>query len=127
MPLRRSPALFRCPGVVDCEPCRRRVRKLYLPPREDLYRCRHCYGLSYTTSRTSGDEVKQVELRYRRAFAKADAEGRRQHPNGEPYFPKRPKGMHHETFEALLAKVKAAQEAWEEAFDERLWTMAGAT
>lgn len=49
---------FRCPGVVDGEECNRRVGKLYCPPGRDLFLCRHCYDLGYTSSRTSGDEMK---------------------------------------------------------------------
>lgn len=63
---------FRCPGVVDGEHCNWRVAKLYRPPRGDLYLCRHCYNLGYTTSRTSGDQLKQAELRYRPTYAKLD-------------------------------------------------------
>ena len=68
---------FRCPGIVNGERCDQRVAKLFRPPRRDLFLCHHCYDLGYTSSRTSGDELKQAELRYRRAFAKADTEGRR--------------------------------------------------
>lgn len=118
---------FRCPGVVDGEQCGRRVRKLYLPHRRgaEYYLCRECYGLGYTSSRTSGDEVKQAELRYRRVFAKADAENRRPRPNGSPWRPERPKGMHHDTYEELLEDVDRARQEWREAFDEQLRSMAG--
>ena len=90
---------------------------IYLPHRRwaEYYLCRECYDLGYTSSRTSGKEWKQAELRYRRAFAKADAENRRPHPNGDPYFPERPKGMHHDTFEELLEDVREAREEYEEA------------
>lgn len=110
---------FRCPGVVDGEHCERRVAKLYRPPRGDLYLCRHCYDLGYTTSRTSGDQLKQAELRYRRAFAKADEECRRPHPNNEPWFPKRPKGMHYDTYEELLAALQTARREWADAMQKR--------
>ena len=108
---------FRCPGVVNDVRCGRRVGKLYRPGRADLYLCRHCYDLGYTSSRTSGNELKQAELRYRRAFAKADAENRRPHPNSfePPYFPERPKGMHWGTFDRLLEDVREAREEWTEA------------
>jgi hypothetical protein len=109
---------FRCP--TDAGGCDRRVGKLYLPPRRDRYLCRECYDLGYRSSRTSGDDLKQAELRYRRAFAKADAEDRRPHPNGEPYFPERPKGMHWDTFDDLLADVRAARNDWEEQADEQM-------
>jgi len=101
---------FRCPE------CRDRRRKLYLPPRggDGRYLCRECYDLGYRSSRTSGDDLKQAELRYRRAFAKADKHNRRPHPNGEPYLPERPKGMHQETFERLEWQVQLAELEWTE-------------
>ncbi len=95
---------FRCPG------CRARRGKLYLPPGHERYLCRECYDLGYTSSRTSGDRVKQAELRYRRAFAKADKHDRRPHPNGSPHLPERPKGMHRDTFERLVEDVHTASE-----------------
>ena len=99
---------FRCPGCGD------RRRKLYLPPRQKRFRCRECDDLGYRSSRTSGDEFKQAELRYRRAFAKADAKNRRPHPYGEPYAPERPKGMHQETFDRLKWQVTLAELEWTE-------------
>lgn len=120
---------FRCPGVVDAERCGRRARKLYLPHRRwaEYYLCRECYDLGYTSSRTSGKEWKQAELRYRRAFAKADAENRRPHPNGTdaPWYPERPKGMHRDTYEELLEDVRAARREYEEAWMSKLRKMAG--
>ena len=113
---------FRCPGVVDGEHCERRVAKLYRPPRGDLYLCRHCYDLGYTTSRTSGDQLKQAELRYRRAYAKLDEQGRRPHPNSDqaPYVPDRPKGMHHNTYEDLVGELTQARLEWKDAWMEQL-------
>lgn len=97
---------FRCPK------CHARRGKLYLPPGKERFLCRECYDLGYTSSRTSGDDLKQAELRYRRAFARADKDGRRPHPNGEPYLPERAKGMHRETFEQLKREVELAGLAW---------------
>jgi hypothetical protein len=117
---------FRCPGSVDGEACRRRVRKLYLPlyaRGARYYLCRHCYDLGYRSSRTSGDDIERAEQRYRKAFAKADAEDRRAHPNNAPYFPERPKGMHHDTFEDLAADVQAARQEWGRAFHRKLADM----
>lgn len=111
---------FRCPGVVDGEHCTERVGKLYRPPRQNLFLCRHCYDLGYTSSRTSGDHLKQAELRYRRAFAKADAKGRRPHPNNEPHFPERAKGEHHDTFEDHCEEVRAARAEWHEAMNAKM-------
>lgn len=116
---------FRCPGVVDGEACERRVRKLYKPPRGELFLCRECHDLGYRTSRSSGDELTQAELRYRRAFARADAEDRRPPPESieSPIIPERPKGIHHSTFEAHLEDVRAARKDWEEAYMAELRAM----
>ena len=115
---------FRCPG----EGCGRRVRKLYLPlyaRGARYYLCRECYDLGYRSSRTSGNDVERAEQRYRKAFAKADAENRRPHPNNLPAFPERPKGMHQDTFEDLADDVQAARREWERAMNQRMREMVG--
>lgn len=109
---------FRCP--THAGGCDRRVGKLYLPPRQPRYLCRECHDLGYRSSRTSGDDLKQAELRYRRAFAKADAEGRRPHPNNAPFTPDRPKGMHRDTFDDLLADVREAEQEYTDRADEQM-------
>jgi hypothetical protein len=85
--------------------------------------CRECYDLQYLTSRRSGDDVKTAELRYRRAFRKADAENRRPHPNNMPYAPDRPTGMHHDTFADLVEDVDDAYAEWSETMDEKMRKM----
>ena len=107
---------FRCPNTE----CNERVAKLYCPRDGHLYLCRDCHNLSYQTSRASGDAVETAELRYRRAFEKADKDDRRPHPNSQPFFPEKPKGMHHDTFEDLLDDVRDAREEFREAFDEKM-------
>ena len=105
-----------------CPECDTRRRKLYLPPRRGAsrYLCRECYDLGYHTSRTSGDDVKQAELRYRRTFAKADAEGRRPHPNNASHFPDKPKGMHWDTFDSLVEDARDAREEWHTEMDRKM-------
>jgi hypothetical protein len=44
---------FVCPLLVSGRPCRRRVGKLYLPPRARYFGCRHCYDLTYTSCQES--------------------------------------------------------------------------
>ena len=97
-----------------CPECDTRRRKLYLPPRQGntRYLCRECYDLGYRSSRTSGDPVERAEQRYRKAFAKADAENRCPHPNNAPFSPDRPKGMHHDTFQDLVAAAEDARREW---------------
>jgi hypothetical protein len=117
---------FRCPGAVDGVKCGERVGKLHCPPRgPQLYLCRECHNLGYASSRASGNDMDTALLRYKRAFAKADAEGRRPHPNNAPHLPDRPKGMHHDTFADLLEEVQDAREGWRDAMDERLEHIVG--
>lgn len=116
---------FRCPGVVNGDECRKRVGKLYLPRGGEYFLCRHCYDLGYRSSRVSGNDVEQAELRYRRAFAKADAKGRHPHPNRSPWVPERPTGMHRETFDRLTADLEQARDEWDRAFHRRLREMTG--
>lgn len=107
---------FRCPGVVNGERCGRRCRKLYLLHGHGTryYLCQECYDLAYRSSRTSGKEWKQAELRYRQTFAKADARNHRPHPNNTPFIPERPKGMCHDTFEEHVTEVRIAEMVWTE-------------
>ena len=112
---------FRCPN----RECQDRVRKLYFPRGGRYWFCRECYDLQYQSSRNSGDDVKRAEQRYRKAFAKADAENRRPHPNNLPAFPERPKGMHQDTFEDLADDVQAARREWDRAMNQRLREMVG--
>lgn len=104
----------------NCPSCGTRRRKLYLPPRAEKFACRECYDLGYRSSRSSGDKVERAEQRYRTAFAKADAEDRRPHPESAPYRPTRPKGMHHDTFADLVVEVEAAREEWYGGFLEEM-------
>jgi hypothetical protein len=111
---------FRCPSHAGG--CGRRVGKLYLPiyTDRDRFLCRECYDLGYRSSRTSGNELERAEQRYRKAFAKADAEDRRPHPNNPPYTPDRPKGTHRDTFDDLLADVRKARHEWDDRMNERM-------
>lgn len=106
-----------------CPECGDRRGKLYLPPRRKTFACRECFDLAYQSSRSSGNETKRAEQRYRKAFAKADAEDRRPHPNNPPYWPTRPKGMHGETFAELCADVKDASQEWDKAVDRQMRAM----
>lgn len=38
---------FQCPVEHDGKPCGRRVKKLYLPPGEQVFGCRQCHDLTY--------------------------------------------------------------------------------
>ena len=104
---------FRCPD------CSGRVGKLYMPPGGYRFSCRECLELGYHTSRTSGDDIKQAELRYKRAFEKADKDNRRPHPNNPPFVPEKAKGTHHSTFDRLVSDVRAARDEWDNAVHEK--------
>ncbi|MFC6836983.1 hypothetical protein [Halomarina ordinaria] len=104
---------FRCPMVG----CGTRIGKLYRPLNGQIFACRECHELGYRSCRESGDEVKQAERRYRRAYAKIDSNNRRPHPNSTdyPYPPGRPAGMHRETYETHLTKLRDAYHEWQDA------------
>lgn len=113
---------FRCPAAG----CGDRVGKLHRPPGADVFACRECHDLGYRTSRTSGDEMKQAELRYRRAYAKIDPGGRRPHPNDYgPIPPEKPKGMHTSTYADLASDLEDAFREWDRAYREKLQAFAG--
>ena len=44
---------FTCPLAVDGRACGRRAGKLYLPPGERYFGCRHCHDLTYASSQRS--------------------------------------------------------------------------
>ena len=44
---------FLCPLIRDYSRCESRVGKLYLPPGQDYFGCRHCYDLTYESCRRS--------------------------------------------------------------------------
>lgn len=100
----------------ECPRCGTRRGKLYLPPSQQRFACRECYGLQYRSSRDSGNKMKRARQRYKKAFAKADKDNRTPHPEGEPWAPEKPKGMHQETFEQLKEDLRAAKDEWYAAF-----------
>ena len=44
---------FICPLIRGYSRCERRVGKLYLPPSQEYFGCRHCYDLTYESCRRS--------------------------------------------------------------------------
>jgi hypothetical protein len=56
---------FSCPLAVDDEYCGRLVRKLYLPPGEIYFGCRHCHNLAY---RKSQEHDKSLDVYRRLSF-----------------------------------------------------------
>ncbi len=82
---------FLCPG----DQCGRRVAILYGP---NLMLCRHCWGIAYQSQREN-----QIQRMFRKLSSiEASYTGR---PNDSaPKDRKRPKGMHHRTFQVLQEK-----------------------
>ena len=107
---------FRCPA----ETCSRRVRKLYLPPRGERFRCRHCHDLGYRSSRVSHDARKTAVLRYRRAHERLD--GTR--PSLSASLPEKPPDMHWRTYWDHVTAIQTAYEEWEQAVMTELETLA---
>lgn len=83
---------FTCPLVVNGRACGRRVAKLYLPPGELYYGCRHCYDLTYRSSqeahkldRSGSELIRLLGLLedIRRREQKLGRELRRRRPDSE--------------------------------------------
>ena len=51
---------FICPLIVNDRKCVHRVRKLYLPPGEIYFGCRHCHNLTYRSSQTHDKQVDEL-------------------------------------------------------------------
>jgi len=51
---------FTCPTNRSRRYCFRRVEKLYLPPGENAFACRHCYKLSYESRRMNEPTQRHV-------------------------------------------------------------------
>jgi hypothetical protein len=85
---------FTCPLVRNGQPCNRRVQKLFLPPRDSHFGCRHCYNFSYA-SRSHGaldrsrERARGIRLRVGGSASFFDP------------FPPKPKGMWWKTYERL--------------------------
>jgi len=93
---------FTCPATVEGRACRRRVRKLYLPPGGKYYACRQCWQLSYTSQRE--DDMN-------RALSKAQAIRERLGGSASMSkpFPAKPKGMWWRTYRRLRA---SSEDLW---------------
>jgi hypothetical protein len=51
---------FVCPLRRDGVACKRRVRKLYLPPGAEYFGCRTCYDLTYESAQSNDDRINRL-------------------------------------------------------------------
>lgn len=96
-----------------CPACRRRVRKLYLPPGQRYFACRRCYRLAYEVQRkdAQGRAIEKArKIRLRLGGSRNLLES----------FPAIPKGMWWRTYLRLRTEATAAE--WREIgfFSERI-------
>jgi hypothetical protein len=77
-----------------CPLCRRRLQKLFLPPRASRFGCRHCHNLSYATRNQSPkDRCMEAARRIRLGLGGSNS-------LADP-FPAKPKGMRWKTYQGL--------------------------
>ncbi len=84
---------FRCPT------CRRRIQKLFLPPRASQFGCRHCHNLSYATRNQSPKDRLMERARAIRMSLGGSVS------LFDP-FPPRPTGMRWKTYWSLEEKYE---------------------
>ena len=77
--------------------CSRRVEKLYRPPGEKYYFCRHCWDLTYERCNISGDKwkIKGYKLRKIREYLRKKSKAEDYDIGPEIY---KPKDMHWRTY-----------------------------
>lgn len=95
---------FRCPRTA------RRCGKLYLPNGGYRFWSRQAYGLVYQVQREV--PLDRAHRSIGRTYAKVGAEYRT--PGAD--WPKRPKGMHHRTYERLTQEMFAGEDLLDTAF-----------
>lgn len=91
---------FHCPGIVNGRYCGRTVAKLY---GGRYFLCRHCHNLAYNSQ---SEEPRDRLLR--KANKKRTALGGE--PGTDSYFPQRPKGMWHRTYQREINAILEAEE-----------------
>jgi len=64
---------FVCPLSVNGVECRKRVGKLYLPPRQKYFGCRHCYDLSYQSRQEYDKRIANIDFEQIKAFSQQTA------------------------------------------------------
>jgi hypothetical protein len=46
--------------IEDGSACKRRVKKLFLPPGEDYFGCRECYSLTYESAQSNDARINRL-------------------------------------------------------------------
>jgi hypothetical protein len=92
---------FKCPLVRNGQPCKRRVQKLFLPPRGSRFGCRHCYNLSYASRSHSSldrsrEKARRIQLRLGGSASLFDP------------FPPKPRGMWWKSYQRLRYQFTCA-------------------
>lgn len=108
---------FICPLSIGGKACGRRVGKLYNPPGALYFGCRHCYGLTYESTRES--DLDRARRRLERAWyklGKPQASGR----GLWGALPSKPRYMHWETYDRLITQVQRLERAEMHALNARL-------
>lgn len=90
---------FRCPG------CERRVRVIYAPPGNTMFRCRSCHNLAHTSQQQS--EENRLLARVRAIQRRLGGDSAQLLPW---QVPPPPKGMHARTYTRLVDELIACEQ-----------------
>lgn len=78
----------------------RRVEKLYRPPRNTHFLCRHCHNVTYRSSNVSGDPWKMAGLKMRKIEERLAKRAKRDDYSSKGLA--KPKDMHWETYYDII-------------------------
>jgi len=98
--------------------CGRRVGKLFLPSKASIFKCRHCYNLTYCSSNQSGNDIARIWRKIRKIQNKLDI-------NDNEYPVSKPKNMHKKTFYRLRQAYDQAHEEKESVLLENFKSFIG--
>ncbi len=109
---------FICPGLG----CGKRVEKLYKPPSEIYFACRHCHDISYYRCNISGKPVKVAQYKRDKVAEKL---GKTTCSSIDPLKPTKPKNMHWDTYEDLLQEWEYWDKQCDKMFLKKLRELSG--
>jgi len=102
---------FLCTGHPNGGSCGRRVGKLFLAQRH--FQCRHCQRISYT-SQSENAYDRFIRKGHKKRIALGDE------PGLFRQVPKRPKGMHHRTYERRIRELQRIEDKVRDSISPRL-------